>query len=109
MDEGTLVDFDYSVRVVLSSSHLSNMKKPVLMLDLSLKYENGSTATKTIELNASDLDQASTQYQLSVVALVSYFAPSNASFLFVGRGGLHLTYSCQVLSSFANINSVLGN
>jgi hypothetical protein len=109
MDEGTLVDFDYSVRVVLSSSHLSNMKKPVLMLDLSLKYENGSTATKTIELNASDLDQASTQYQLSVVALVSYFVPSNASFLFVGRGGLHLPYSCQVLSSFANINSVLGN
>jgi hypothetical protein len=61
MDEGALVDFDYSVRVVLSSSHLSHMKKPVLMLDLSLKYANGTEATKTIELNASDLDKARAQ------------------------------------------------
>jgi len=73
MDEGTLVDFDYSVRVVLSSSHLSHMKKPVLMLDLSLKYENGSTATKTIELNASDLDQARFQCIFTAVALFSDF------------------------------------
>jgi len=40
---------------------LSHMKKPVLMLDLSLKYANGTEATKTIELNASDLDKARAQ------------------------------------------------
>ena len=37
MDEAELVDFDYSVRLCLSSSTLSHMKKPLLMLDLSLK------------------------------------------------------------------------
>jgi len=35
--EAELVNFDYSVRLCLSSSHLSHMRKPLLMLDLALK------------------------------------------------------------------------
>ena len=56
MSESVLLDFDYSVRVALSSNSLSTMKKPLLLLDLSLKFVDGTVQNKVIELNESDLD-----------------------------------------------------
>ena len=51
-----LVDFDWSLRLVLSSSNLSAMRKPVLVVDLSLRYADGSERPQMIELNEQDLD-----------------------------------------------------
>ena len=44
------------LQLVLSSSHLSSMRKPVLMVDLSLKYADGSTKNSVLEFNEGDLD-----------------------------------------------------
>ena len=52
-----LVDFDYSVRVVLGSSHLSHMRKPVVMLELDLQYVDGTKKSKVLELSEEDLDK----------------------------------------------------
>lgn len=52
-----LVDFDWSLRLVLSSQHLSTMRKPILMVDLTLQYADGSTKTSCVELNQADLDK----------------------------------------------------
>lgn len=43
-------------QLVLSSSHLSSMRKPVLMVDLNLKYADGSTKNSVLEFNEGDLD-----------------------------------------------------
>jgi hypothetical protein len=56
MSESELVDFDYSVRLALSSNSLSTMKKPLLLLDLTLKHVDGTTKNKVLELSESDLD-----------------------------------------------------
>ena len=57
MEAPRLIDFDWSLRVVLSSNHLSSMRRPLLMVDLSLQYENGTSRNQILELAESDLDQ----------------------------------------------------
>ncbi len=57
MDEGRLIDFDFTVVATISSSHLSNMRKPLTMLNLRLKYADGTEQNKLIELSESDLDE----------------------------------------------------
>jgi hypothetical protein len=57
MEAPRLIDFDWSLRVVLSSHHLSSMRRPLLMVDLSLQYENGTSRNQILELAESDLDQ----------------------------------------------------
>ena len=56
-DEPRLTDFDWSLRLVLSSQHLSSMRKPVLLVDLDLKYENGTRRSQILELAEHDLDK----------------------------------------------------
>ena len=51
-----LVDFDWSLRLVLSSQKLSAMRKPVVVVDLTLRYADGSERPEMIELNQEDLD-----------------------------------------------------
>ena len=45
-----------SLRLVLSSHHVSTMRKPILMVNLSLKYEDGQTKDKVLEFDQADLD-----------------------------------------------------
>ena len=57
MEEPQLVDFDWSLRLVLSSQHLSSMRKPILLVDLDLKYANGTSRHQILELAEQDLDK----------------------------------------------------
>mmetsp|Transcript_27990 Transcript_27990/g.55097 ORF Transcript_27990/g.55097 Transcript_27990/m.55097 type:complete len:194 (+) Transcript_27990:36-617(+) len=52
-----LQDFDWSVRLITSSDHISSMKQAVVMLTLRVKdAASGKTEDVTIEMNQGDLD-----------------------------------------------------
>lgn len=53
---GYLKDFDWSVRLVLSSSKLSALRKPLLLLKLDTVRPDGSKEEKLLELSESELD-----------------------------------------------------
>jgi hypothetical protein len=59
MDESTLEDFDYTVSVTIASSQLSQMRRNVMVLDLSLRYSDGSIKHKSVELSEDELDSVS--------------------------------------------------
>jgi len=50
-----LKDFDWSLRMTLSSDKLSTLREPLLLLSLSL-HENGQTRDVHLELSKSELD-----------------------------------------------------
>jgi len=52
----TLKDFDWSLRLVLSSSKLSGLRQPLLMLKLDKVLPDGSTEERLIELDEAELD-----------------------------------------------------
>jgi len=52
-----LKDFDWSVRVVMSSDKLSGLRKPLLLLKLDTVNADGSKSEKLVELNESELDE----------------------------------------------------
>lgn len=51
-----LCDFDWSVRLVLSSDKLSGLRKPLLLLKLDTVAADGSKSEKLVELNEEELD-----------------------------------------------------
>lgn len=51
-----LQDFDWSLRMVLSSSSASSMRKPLLLLRLHSRAADGSQEETTIEMDAAELD-----------------------------------------------------
>ena len=51
-----LKDFDWSCRMVLSSSSYSTMRKPILLLKLSLDTPDGGNDDKLFELGRDQLD-----------------------------------------------------
>ncbi len=53
----TLQDFDWSLRLVLSSSKLSGLRKPLLMLKLEKTLPNGSVEERLLELDEAELDR----------------------------------------------------
>ena len=52
-----LKDFDWSVRVVMSSDKLSGLRKPLLQLKLDTVNADGSKTEKLVELNETELDE----------------------------------------------------
>ena len=52
-----LKDFDWSLRLVLSSERLSGLRKPLLMLKLDTVLPDGSLQEKLIEMDADELDR----------------------------------------------------
>ena len=56
MDEGKVIDFDLAVVATISSSHLSQMRRPLTMLNLSLHYADGSNKDGIFELSERDID-----------------------------------------------------
>jgi hypothetical protein len=51
-----LADFDWSVRLVMSSDRMASMREPVLLLSLSLGGCGGEKRDMTVELSRSQLD-----------------------------------------------------
>ena len=51
-----LKDFDWSVRLALSSDKLSGLRKPLLLLKLETVAADGTRAEKILELNEEELD-----------------------------------------------------
>ena len=52
----TLKDFDWSLRLVLSSSKLSGLRQPLLLLKLDKVLPDGRIEERLIELNEVELD-----------------------------------------------------
>ena len=50
-----LDDFDWSLRMVMSSNKLSDLHKPLLMLKLETKDANGVKSEQLIELTTDEL------------------------------------------------------
>ncbi len=50
-----LDDFDWSLRMVMSSDKLSDLHKPLLMLSLETTNANGEKTTQLVELTAEEL------------------------------------------------------
>ncbi len=50
-----LQDFDWSLRLVLSSDSISALRKPLLMLELRTKLADGSSSQQLIELTTEQL------------------------------------------------------
>lgn len=50
-----LDDFDWSLRMVMSSDKLSDLHKPLLMLSLETTKANGEKATQLVELTTDEL------------------------------------------------------
>ena len=52
----TLKDFDWSLRLVLSSSKLSGLRQPLLMLKLDKILPDGTIEERLLELDESELN-----------------------------------------------------
>ena len=50
-----LKDFDWSVRLVLSTDTISTLRKPLLMLRFEANLPDGSTKTQILELTTDEL------------------------------------------------------
>ncbi len=57
MDEPTLIDFDCQVKVTISNSHLSTIRRPLTMLAVTLKFSDGSKREKILELDEAAIDK----------------------------------------------------
>jgi hypothetical protein len=51
-----LKDFDWSLRLVLSSDKLSGLRRPLLMLKLDVVGADGDKQEKLVELSEAELD-----------------------------------------------------
>ncbi len=54
---GRLKDFDWSVRLVLSSNKVSGLRKPLLQLKLDRELVNGQVDENLVELDEEELDK----------------------------------------------------
>lgn len=52
----TLQDFDWSLRLVLSSNKLSGLRQPLLMLKLEKTLPDGTVKERLLELDETELD-----------------------------------------------------
>jgi hypothetical protein len=53
----TLKDFDWSMRLVLSSSKLSGLRQPLVMIKLEKTLPDGSLIEKLVEVDELELDK----------------------------------------------------
>lgn len=54
---GRLKDFDWSLRLVLSSNKVSGLKKPLLQLKLDRELSNGQVDENLVEMDEEELDK----------------------------------------------------
>ena len=54
---GRLKDFDWSVKLVLSSNKVSGLRKPLLQLKLDRELVNGQVDENLVELDEEELDK----------------------------------------------------
>ena len=53
----TLKDFDWSMRLVLSSSKLSGLRQPLVLLKLEKTLPDGSLVERLVELDEQELEK----------------------------------------------------
>ena len=53
----TLKDFDWSMRLVLSSSKLSGLRQPLVLLKLEKVMPDGTLQEKLVEMDTDELDR----------------------------------------------------
>jgi hypothetical protein len=72
-----LKDFDWSIRLILSSDKISGLRKPVLLLKLESQTPNGKIQENTIELNTKELENLITSLkkaqEVSVISMLFYY------------------------------------
>ena len=56
MSAAQLVDFDWSLRLTLSSDKLAAMRRPLVQLALQVRDTSGDTAPVSVEMSESELD-----------------------------------------------------
>jgi|AACY02.5.fsa_nt_gi hypothetical protein len=54
---GKLKDFDWSVRLILSSNKVSGLRTPLLQLKLDRELANGQIDENMVELNKDEVDK----------------------------------------------------
>lgn len=56
ISSGTLEDFDWSLRLCMGSDQLATLRRPLLLLSLTIRKPNGKVEKKTLELSKKELD-----------------------------------------------------
>ena len=56
ISSGTLEDFDWSLRLCMGSDQLATLRRPLLLLSLTIRKPNGKVEKKTLELSRKELD-----------------------------------------------------
>ena len=73
----SLKDYDWSARVTLASSSLSNLRTPTLILSLLLQAPDGRTRNVKLELDQAGLDKV-LQQMGQVKAIVQDFSTTTS-------------------------------
>ena len=56
ISSGTLEDFDWSLRLCMGSDQLSTLRRPLLLLSLTIRNPGGSVEKRTLELSLKELE-----------------------------------------------------
>ena len=56
ISSGTLEDFDWSLRLCMGSDQLATLRRPLLLLSLTIRKPNGKVEKRTLELSMEELD-----------------------------------------------------
>ena len=57
ISSGTLEDFDWSLRLCMGSDQLATLRRPLLLLSLTIRKTDGDVEKRTLELSAKELDE----------------------------------------------------
>lgn len=57
ISSGTLEDFDWSLRLCMGSDQLSTLRRPLLLLSLTIRKPDGIVEKRTLELSRQELDK----------------------------------------------------
>ena len=66
---GKLKDFDWSVRLILSSNKVAGLRTPLLQLKLDRELANGQIDENMVELNKDEVDKLLASLKESKAAL----------------------------------------
>lgn len=72
LSEWSLRDYDWSARVTIASSSISNLQTPLLLLTLTLAQPNGTTKEVQLELDEAGLERLLTQMDKLNTAVQQY-------------------------------------
>ena len=63
LTENRLTDFDWQVKLVMSSDKVSNIQEPVVAVNLALQSSDGSSRNRTIEMSKEGLQKLLTSIE----------------------------------------------